>query len=230
MKKSLQFVHIGKCAGSSLAELLPKSPIVANKYSHFYESHVNGVNLDSECDYLISLRNPISRAISAFQWRKKLVLSDADPDQVSRFSGEKEVLDRYGSLSELSKHLYASDGKLVQNTARDFRLIHHLRESISFYLSPLLPILSKNNVFGIICQETFATDCERILGIYDHDKVFERKNFNKKEDYVRFTTDSCACGNLKRFLVEDYLCITQLWALGLLESEKYQILLGFPGK
>ena len=90
--------------------------------------------------------------------------------------------------------------------------------------------MSKKNVFGIICQETFATDCERILGIYDHDEVFERKNSNKEEDYVRFTSDSCACGNLKRFLVEDYLCITQLWALGLVEIERYQILLGFPGK
>ena len=226
MAKTLQFIHVGKCAGSTLAKLLPYSPVISKKYSHFYESHVNGVEIDSNCDYLICLRNPISRAISAFEWRKKLVLIEANPSQVNRFSGEMEILRRYSSLSELSKRLYNSEGFLVQNVARDFRLIHHLRESISFYLSPLLAILSRKNVLGVICQETFASDCECVLGV-GPESLFERGNPSKTEEYLDFVGNSQSYENLRKFLVDDYVCLARLWASGILSDEKYKTLLSF---
>ena len=87
MGNKLQFVHVGKCGGSTIAKLLKDSRKIAGRYSSVYESHVDGVVIDSECDYLFCLRNPVSRALSAFEWRKKLVLEDARPNQIHRFSG-----------------------------------------------------------------------------------------------------------------------------------------------
>ena len=78
------------------------------------------------CDYLICLRNPISRAISAFEWRKKLVVSDPPPNQATRFRGEYEVLRAYDSFSDLASKLYQEDTSLNEFVARDFQLIHHL--------------------------------------------------------------------------------------------------------
>ena len=192
---------------------------MAQKYSNFYESHINGVKADPNCDYLFCLRNPISRAFSAFEWRKKLVLSDKCPDQVSRFPGEVDVLRSYGSLGFMARSLYRSDGSLNQIVARDFNLIHHLRESISFYIDPLLSVLTPRNVLGVICQETLSVDCSKIL-LVDCPQVFLRRNDLKmsiKDDF-----DPIAKSNLQRFLHSDYRSIASLWSLWVISSEQFK--------
>ena len=92
--KTLHFIHIGKCGGSSLQEAIKLSPVVQN-YEKVFRSHVGGFKFVENCDYLIVIRNPIERAISAFSWRKKLVVLDEHPEQVVRFPGEREILNRY---------------------------------------------------------------------------------------------------------------------------------------
>ena len=89
LKRQLQFVHIGKCGGSTVEKLLPLSSVVAENYSSFFESHVSGVQVNVDCDYLFFIRNPIEGAFSAFEWRKKLVLQDQISGQVDCFPGEK---------------------------------------------------------------------------------------------------------------------------------------------
>lgn len=218
LKRQLQFVHIGKSGGSTVEKLLPLSPVVSAKYSSFFESHVNGVVVDSQCDYLFCLRNPIDRAFSAFEWRKKLVLEDSLPDQVRRFSGEKRILRQYKSLGSMARAMYLPDGRLNQVVARDFRSVHHLRESISFYCCPLLNVLTPHNVLGVVCQETLAADCARILCV-DASGVRERSNVSKM--FVGEDLDIKAVNNLKRFLVEDYQCLAALWSLGALTDKQF---------
>ena len=172
----------------------------------------------SDCDYLICLRNPIDRAFSAFEWRRKLVLEDALPDQINRFYGESSVLNFYGDLGTLAKSLYRLDGHLNQAAAREFQLIHHLRESIAFYLKPLLPILSPENILGVICQETLSLDCERILGV-NAKNVFLRRNNSKRNSQQHL--DQNARSALRRYLAEDYQCISSLWALGVVKDDQF---------
>ena len=222
MDKKLQFVHVGKCGGSTIAKLLSESPGISAHYSFVYESHIDGVTIDSECDYLFCLRNPIARALSAFEWRKKLVLDDAHPRQVNRFNGEADVLRSYGSLSNLARCLYSPEGYLQQHVARDFNLIHHLRESISFYLNPLVGVLHRSNVLGVICQETLAQDCREILDV-DASSVFERRNESRSLSVSDL--DPVVLANLKRFLIQDYSCISQLWSLGILDDKKFALLM-----
>ena len=222
MGKKLQFVHVGKCGGSTIAKLLNVSSVVTDRYSSVYESHIDGVVIDSECDYLFCLRNPVARALSAFEWRKKLVLEDAHPSQVRRFSGEANVLKSYGSLSNLARSLYGPDGCLQQHVARDFNLVHHLRESISFYLNPLLGVLHPLNVLGVICQETLVEDCREILDV-DASSVFERRNESRSLSVADL--DPIVLINLKRYLNQDYSCLSRLWSLGLLDDKKFALLM-----
>ena len=222
LERQLQFVHIGKCGGSTIFDLLSNSDIVKARYSSFFESHVNGVNISDSCDYLICLRSPISRAFSAFEWRKRLVIDDDSSGQSNRFPGEKSILLKYESLGVMAHGLYRNNGKLDQSVARDFGLIHHLRESISFYLTPLLPVLTPNNVFGIICQETLSVDVRNLLGV-DASSVFARRNDQKRS--LRENLDQLAVNNLRRFLVEDYQCILALWTLGVLDDKKFSQLM-----
>ena len=222
MNKLLHFIHVGKCGGTSLTAAIKRSQIVASRYEDVFISHVNGVVVVPGCDYILCLRNPIQRAISAFSWRKKLVLVDQLPDQVNRFAGEKNVLQRYESLSDLGEHLYREhDGSLSQNVARDFELIHHLREKISFYLAPLQHLINQSNLFGVIIQERFADDCRSLLGVEIHESG--RKNHSKVETYSAMSDRSKA--NLKRYLTRDYEAITRLWCQGLINDSGYQLLL-----
>ena len=218
LKRHLQFIHIGKCGGSTVGKLLESSPIVAGQYSSFFESHINGVVIDSSCDYLFCVRNPIDRAFSAFEWRRKLVLEDALPDQTSRFPGEARILRQYKSLGSMARLIYRSDGRLNQAVARDFRSIHHLRESISFYCSPLLSVLTPHNILGVVCQEMLADDCAEILAV-DVEGLQERSNESKRQ--IHQELDSEAVNNLKRFLVEDYQSLAALWSLGALSNKQY---------
>ena len=174
--------------------------------------------MDSSCDYLFCLRNPINRAFSAFEWRRKLILEDALPDQVRRFPGERKVLRKYLSLGSMARSLYRSDGRLDQAVARDFRAVHHLRESISFYCNPLLGVLTSGNILGVVCQETLALDCTRLLGI-DVSGVCARSNASKRR--IEQDLDAIAVSNLKRFLVEDYQCVAALWSLGALSDKQF---------
>ena len=218
LKRLLQFVHIGKCGGSTIEKVLPVSSVVKDKYSSCFESHVSGVVIDSNCDYLFCIRNPIDRAFSAFEWRKKLVLDDALPDQVRRFSGERKVLRKYVSLGSMARALYLPDGRLNQLVARDFGSVHHLRESISFYCRPLLSVLTPGNILGVVCQETLAADCARLLGV-DIAGVRERGNASKRR--IDQDLDVAAVNNLKRFLVEDYQCLAALWSFGALSDQQF---------
>ena len=213
---------MGKCGGSTIEKLLSDSPLIASKYQSVIQSHVCGVKVDSNSDYLICLRNPISRAISAFEWRKKLVVIDPPPNQATRFRGELDVLLAYDSFSDLASNLYKKDCSLNEFVARDFRLVHHLRESISFYLKPLLPILVPSNVYGIICQETLSQDCEKLLGIAP-DGIAERKNYLRRESEV--TIGRKAVDNLKKYLHDDYVCIASLWSAGLLSDSQFKVLM-----
>ena len=213
---------MGKCGGSTIEKLLADSPLVARKYQSVIQSHVCGVTVDSRCDYLICLRNPISRAISAYEWRKKLVISDPPPNQSSRFRGELDVLKTYSSFSDLSSKLYQEDASMNELVARDFQLVHHLRESISFYVKPLLPILTASNVYGVICQENLSADCEILLGTPPNGMV-ERKNNLRRESPA--TLGKQAADNLKRYLHDDYSCIVSLWTKGILNDDQFTSLM-----
>lgn len=220
-KKLLRFIHVGKCGGSTIEKLLVTSPLVAEKYDSIIQSHVCGVSVDTNCDYLICLRNPISRAISAYEWRKKLVVLDPPPNQAERFRGEFDVLNTYSSFFDLATRLYQSNSCLNELVARDFQLVHHLRESISFYLKPLLPILTPLNVYGVICQESLSVDCEKLLGV-NPNGMAERKNFSRIESPI--TLGSQAVNNLKRFLHKDYQCLVSLWSRGILDDNQFKSL------
>ncbi|WP_156918810.1 sulfotransferase family 2 domain-containing protein [Synechococcus sp. CC9616] len=218
MKRKLQFVHIGKCGGSTLKTALYRSTVIAEKYSSFFESHINGVVVDPSCDYFFCVRNPIERAFSAFEWRKKLVLEDLASHQIDRFPGEAKILSKYKSLGNIARSLYRPNNRLDQAVARDFRSVHHLRESISFYCQPLFGVLTPSNLFGVVCQETLVEDCSRILGI-DASGMRERSNLSKRR--IDQDLDAKALGNLKRFLVEDYQCLAVLWSLGALSDQQF---------
>jgi len=211
--KSLNFIHIGKCGGSSLRSILSTSPIILQKYDSIRVTHVSRPVYAINDDYLIVVRDPLVRAISAFRWRYRLVVSEGS--QRDRFPGEYTILSHQRSFGRMAELLYC-DGRLDNAIASELLCIHHLKENISFYLTDLLNRLQKNQVLGVISQETLSEDSERILGI----RVTHRLNYNGGSDVLELS--ETARLNAFRFLADDYKCIYRLYCLGCLSDAAYK--------
>jgi hypothetical protein len=96
----LQYIHVGKCAGRSLWEAIKVSPVVSARFSVVHKVHVRRPTRRRADRYLIAVRNPISRALSAFNWRYWLVVETEN--QASRFPNEMRILRYYGNLNNLA--------------------------------------------------------------------------------------------------------------------------------
>jgi hypothetical protein len=64
---NLVVIHIGKCGGSTVVTELRSNNI------NFENIHVRNVKYEVNKTYVIIIRNPIQRFISAFNWRHYLV-------------------------------------------------------------------------------------------------------------------------------------------------------------
>lgn len=217
--RSLICVHIGKCGGSSLRTAVAQSPIVAERFSFVRWDHTRKPLVTSRSKYLIVIRNPISRALSAFNWRYRLVI--ADGSQKTRFQGEYEVLTRYGSLNDIAEALYKS-GELDAAVAREFRTIHHLKEDIAFYLWDLLDQIASDQIFAVVSTEVFDADVERVLGTVS--KAREKEN-RAQTDKAKMELSDTARSNLRQFLDKDYRAIEKLGALHPIEPDVFDRLM-----
>ncbi len=220
MTKELHYIHIGKCGGKTLLNAVNSSKILAARYQTIKRTHIKAPKFNRHYDYLIVLRNPISRVLSAFNWRYHLVVETEE--QKARVRNEYDILKRYQNLNTLAEHLYA-DGILDSRVAKDFRTIHHLREDIAFYLGNLLNKVSAAQILPVIAQETLNQDMADILDVPKVEDVHRHSNLVANENLI---ISPEAERNLREFLTEDYLCITKLYCLGKITKAKYIALMG----
>ena len=94
MKSDFIFVHAGKCGGSTIEKLLKINNI---KYEII---HCRTCNFNKNKKYLILLRNPVERFVSAFYWRKYLV------EELKPNPEQKKFFQKYKSINDLCKELY----------------------------------------------------------------------------------------------------------------------------
>ena len=213
-KSAVHFIHIGKCGGSSLGKAVESSDKLKENFERINYTHVHKPKLEPNEQYLICIRNPVSRALSAFNWRYHLVVDTEE--QKDRFQGEKEILEKYGTLERLAESLYV-DGALVQEVALELRKIHHLREDINFYLEDLFKTSNANSFFAILEQKNLNSDIERYLGVKP--PVPQRSHrSNTPEDKLNLSFQ--AIENLEKFFHKDYICITKLYEQGAIDLDK----------
>jgi len=116
-KPRLQLIHVGKCGGTTLRLLLGEDQWVERRFRRLKITHIHVPVFSPSDMYVFAVRNPISRLISAFNWRWHLVVELGR--QAHRFPGERDVLVKYGTLSKLAESLYVG-GELVGPVVADF--------------------------------------------------------------------------------------------------------------
>ena len=201
-------IHIGKCGGTTV-----KDALISNGVD-FIENHITPVIFQEHQKYIIVIRNPIRRFISAFNWRIKLV--NEDEFQAQRFTGEKAFLNHYKSVNNLAEAIYNQEGQLVINFSEKGPYVHHIVENIHFYLGNFLDHCSTNNITAVLTTEHLKDDMKKNfdLDISDH---------LRKNEQVTYLSN-LALDNLVRFLEKDFDCIERLNDMGLLTLPQYESL------
>ncbi len=205
-------IHVGKSGGTSLRMALRETPLGAE----IHKVHIKRPPIRSSLEYYIIARGPISRALSAFNWRYKRVVTDGE--QKGRVEGEYELLTRYETLNALALALYAPDGTPNQPVIAAFGRIHHIRENIAFYLDPLLDRVDPSQIKAVLMQENLDGDIERVLGVRTQHRD---KQHGDSVDPARKHLEPGAEANLRRFFAKDYACLNRLFCWGKIDKDVY---------
>ena len=219
-EKKLHLIHVGKCAGTSIRKKILASE-KASSYSKVIVTHVVRPIYSSRDDHVLLLRGPISRALSAFNWRYYLVVEQGK--QSNRFRGEKNILLKYQNLNALAESLYLKDGQPNRKAYGEYNSIHHLRESISYYLTSQFFNLDPSQLLGVICQNDLQSCCADVLGISEIPQI--NRHGGKYSVSIENSLSKVAQANLKKFLKSDYAAIAKLYAMGYLSSDNFEILM-----
>ena len=200
-------IHIGKCGGSTVSSLLDAHRL------RFQRTHMTRVPFNPAKQYVIVIRNPIERFVSAFHWRYKLVV--VDKTQKGRFRGEAETLEHYGSANKLAETIDTFD---VDKT-----YIHHIKEDISYHLRDFLASASsgssskKECIRGVITTEHLNEDVKALFGV--DNTIHETRNTLEKP-----SLSPLGRANLRKYLEKDYECIDTLYKMGCLTEDQYAVL------
>jgi len=205
--ENLIYIHIGKCGGLSLNQAINQSEIIKNKFTKITKIHLSKPPILKKARYLIVVRNPIRRSLSAFNWRYKHVVEGSL--EKGNFIGDQKVLKKYGSLNNLAECLY-DDGNLNINVAKEFKTIRHLKEDISYYLRDLLNKIKKEQIFCVFITENLSDDISKYLEV--------KKMLNINENSINTHSNKKhlsdkAYRNLKIFLNEEFEIIEKLFAI-----------------
>ena len=104
--------------------------------------------------------------------------------------------------------------------SQEFEVIHHIRERISFYLLDFLEVVNKNQIYGILKQESLEQDCKKLLGV-----EIVHQNYHKSKTFPTYLNLSeKALKNLKKHFSDEFTCIKKLFELGVIDEEDYKIL------
>lgn len=205
---STVLIHIGKCGGRTVRDGMKNA--VQNFVAH--EIHIEKPFYRKDLKYIIVARGPISRLISAFRWRYKLVVSDGN--QRDRFEGEYDVLAMYKNLNNLAEALYHENGEANSIAQQDIRKIHHIREDISFYLRELLSECHPSQIVAVLMQENLDDDIFRVFG-FRNDINRHRNPASEGDKSLSMT----GLNNLMRFFEEGYKALIKLYCWGKIDRE-----------
>nr|WP_256359555.1 sulfotransferase family 2 domain-containing protein [Synechococcus sp. UW106] len=241
--KKIAYLHIGKCAGTTLYEYFKN-----NKDTDITYLHMKRIEISEAEDYefIFFIRHPISRFVSAFNHSKRIVEFDMSklninhlnhdnsyaPKRIKRkmlhggvaFSKKYDQLTRhFKSANDLAESLYCED---IQQRSKAQKLMslpkEHLFKGIGWYLhnGELIKRFAQNIKF-VGCVETIGKDLQTACTLFKLDanpEQLTRKRTGLGSDQRQLS--SAAIENLRHWYRDtDYQAIQLLHEHGLIQKE-----------
>lgn len=249
----IAYLHIGKCAGTTLHQYFKSNPKL-----EIETLHMNRIDLLQCTHYQFAffIRHPASRFISAFNHTKRIVEFDTShldinnlnhkncyaPKRIKRkmmhggiaFSKEYDQLVRqFPSATALAEALYCKDKGLQKKAQRLMSLPNeHLFKGIGWYLhNGELVDKVPNNISFVGCVESIEEDLKRAKTIYSL-KIESPSIQNKRARLSGSDTTLSTRGfeNIRRWYSNtDYQAIETLFRHQLISKRVYESYQNIPG-
>ena len=164
-EKCFDLVHVGKCGGSTIVEELRARGF---QFEHVHMRRPVG---EAARRYVVLVRDPVARFVSAFNWRKHLLGNDqlpaarqTDPMARLRHAAELEFLSHFADVNAFAERLVQPQEYDVSPMLTLMALIGHVPQGFEWYLGHLLGRIQPSQLLGVICTERLADDCEVVFG------------------------------------------------------------------
>lgn len=209
---NFDLIHVGKCGGSSVVHELKRKEF---DFEHF---HLRKPIAAPDRRYIVLVRDPLTRFVSAFNWRCHLLCvgdqrqEDAGIMIYSRPLTERESLERsflsqFKDANELAERLMPIESQDSLPLSSMLKLIGHVQAGFSWHLDHLLDVIDPQQLLGVICAENFKDDFEALFGF--------RPTLAINRDYTHRPTElsELACKNLKHGFEAEYRTLARLKSL-----------------
>jgi len=158
-------VHVGKCGGSTIVEELRARGF---RFEHL---HLRRPVVEAARRYVVLVRDPVARFVSAFNWRRHLLgngllpaAHDQDPIARLRHQFEWTFLSQFADVNALAERLGRPEAHDVSPMSTLTALIGHVPQGFGWYLDDLLDRIQPGQLLGVICTERLVDDCETVFG------------------------------------------------------------------
>lgn len=216
MKRIYNFIHIGKCGGSTIWNVLNSRKIkLASQMTYI---HLGKIRHQPHVSNIITLRNPIRRFISAFYWRYYLVVEEKA--QQHKYKNEYEKLSELKTVEAFAQNIKQNGDSIYKGDINSGNFIHQCKQDIYWYLEDIYHRNNPKKVEKIIALENLDEDMENHFGITNiglHIHNASGRNYDKS-----LTKDSYDV--LRDVLDMDYKCIDKFYEWGKLTEKQYKLL------
>lgn len=162
---SFDLIHVGKCGGSSIVEELR-----ARDYQ-FAHIHMRRPTVAPGHRYVVLIRDPVARFVSAFNWRRHLLGNDLlpaarseDPIARLRHRSEQAFLAQFSDVNAFAEQLVHSGRQEVSAMTTMMGLIGHVPQGFHWYLDGWLGGVDPGQLAGVVATERLADDFQRLFG------------------------------------------------------------------
>jgi len=242
--KDITFIHSGKTGGSYLIDLLGINMRDKKTYRHI----CNKPDFDENRKYIIWIRNPIERFVSAFNYAYSALIQDVS--SLTEFTLETCLIPEYMKLRHITKSKYlfskeydeailffetpnklaealsSTDSVLKQKALNLMNCqVEHINRGIGWYLhnGDFIKKL-KENILFVGKMETMDEDADKLFKLLN--KKYEKKTRLRENIYIgkeaKILSDVAIANIIDYYKKSDYAALKELKDVGFITEETYE--------